>query len=451
MSKCKVVFFGAGGYAEDVFGVLNKKYAPVAYGDNDPKKHGARFMGLPVLSLEEIEAGYPDCLFFVTVNELTMPFVITSLLDGGVAPSRIINYAESKKYKSCIYLETLLFYDRKNLSYCCSDFGKNKSPCVITNGLSYEEQMKAFIDTRDRIIDELNLHSSESNTLNQCKGCCNLRNAFYYSDRRIRNLNINFRTVCNFKCSYCKSYHGKVDDTFETDVDETLSFLHYLKNECFINNNTEIHLTAGEITVHPLREKILAELQHNPCIIYSNASAYNETIGKMLSSGRSKLFVSIDAGTRGTFAKVKGVDFFDKVCANLVRYSLDGFVHLKYIVLPGVNDGELDMEGFIDLCRRLKVRVVDVSRDMHDTTPFCDRTIDMIARLLIELQKLGVRALAQDYSFSEKVGEQQRIGERLAELERDISTSASVATGEDNVLAHSNASADRATLGKVCR
>jgi pyruvate-formate lyase-activating enzyme len=419
MGAAQVVFFGAGGYAETVFAELNGSYAPVAYGDNDPKKQGTRFMGLPVLSLGEIEAGYPGCRFYLTVDVQAKPYVTESLVTRGVDASRIINFEKYNRYKSCWQLERCMYYFlsqfERALTFCCSDFGKNFPDRVsICNG-AHDETMRNFYVTLDRIIEELNA-PAETPAQNACVGCRNAKDGLWRNDRRISLMNFRPPSICNFKCSYCKSRDETLDASFSVDMEEALSFLRFVKEKRIIDADTAIHFAAGEISVHPLRDKILAELQEHCCWIYTNASVYNDAIGKMLSKGKSRVYPSIDAGSRETFAKIKGVDLFDKVCENLRRYSLDGLVHLKYIVLPSVNDNEANVEGFIDLCGRLKIGVVDVVRDFHNMGAYGDSTIEMAARMLDGLQKIGVKASLSENAFDATSPDKLLIEERLAEL-----------------------------------
>jgi molybdenum cofactor biosynthesis enzyme MoaA len=324
----------------------------------------------------------------------------------------------------------LLSQYERALAFCCSDFGKNRSPRASQCDGGHDKTMHNFCATRDRIIEELNA-PTETPAQNTCIGCRNVKDGLWRSNRRVSLMNFRPRSICNFKCSYCKPpYAETLDDSFNADIEEALSFLCFVKENDFINSDTIIHLAAGEISVHPLRDRILAELQDNQCWIYTNASVYNNKIGEMLAKGHSRVYPSLDAGTRETFARIKGVDLFDKVCDNLRRYSADGLVHLKYIVLPGINDGDADINGFIALCERLKIRAVDITRDMDRMDAFSDRTIFTIARMLDELQKLGVKATAPDNAFDATPDDQRRIEERLLELKRAHSATAPPARGE---------------------
>jgi hypothetical protein len=91
-------------------------------------------------------------------------------------------------------------------------------------------------------------------------------------------------------------------------------------------------------------------------------------------------------------------------------------VHLKYIVLPGINDGDADINGFIALCERLKIKAVDITRDMERLDAFSDHTICTIARMLYELQRLGIKATAPDNTFDATPNDKLRLEESLLEL-----------------------------------
>jgi pyruvate-formate lyase-activating enzyme len=343
-------------------------------------------------------------------------------LDHGVAPSRIINYVKSTKYKSCAYLESLMVYNEKTMSFCCSVFGQSLSPCIAGHGLAHEDHLKAFFVARDRIIDEMNSTSPESTVQSQCSNCPYAKYGFWPDDRQIRFLNLFLLGICNFKCSYCKlnSYCSTIpnygNDLLVEDAENALALLRLMKDGHYIDTDTVILSGAGEISIHPLRNKLLTAFSDHPCWFFSNASAYNETIAEILSKGRSRICPSIDAGTRETFAKIKGVDMFDRVCENLRKYSLNGFVHLKYIVLPGINDNEADIDGFLDLCRCLNIKAVDITRDTYVATPFSDHTVDMIARMLNELQRLGICAYAPDFMFLGGTSDKQRLEEKYCEI-----------------------------------
>jgi pyruvate-formate lyase-activating enzyme len=387
----------------------------VAYGDNDHKKRGTRFMDLPVLSLSEIEVSYPECQFYLTVEQYAKAHIIASLLDRGIDQSRIINFEEFKKYKSCWSLENHMVQTTSKLKYCCVGFGANLSPEINMQGSAGEESIRNFFSVRDKIIEELNMPTTPRMP-NPCLGCCNVKEDLWNSSRRIRLLTFQPRSICNFKCSYCSWQFEKIDDSFIPEVKNSLTFLRFMKERSIIDTDTTIQYSGGEISIHPLESEILTELQNHKCVILTNASMYSEKVGEILTKGRSKLYPSIDAGTRDTFAKIKGVDAFDKVRENLTRYAADGLVHLKYIILPGVNDNQEDIDGFVRLCETTKIAAVDITRECRSVAPFGDGTIDMIARMMRGLREAGVDVVLADFAYSNTPGDKGRIEERLGEF-----------------------------------
>ena len=82
--------------------------------------------------------------------------------------------------------------------------------------------------------------------------------------------------------------------------------------------------------------------------------------------------MSLDSGTRKTFAQIKGVDCFDKVKNNIRKYSKNGRVVLKYIILPNVNDNIDDIKGFLSFAKEIGTDSIEIVRNylehnnMHD-------------------------------------------------------------------------------------
>lgn len=195
----------------------------------------------------------------------------------------------------------------------------------------------------------------------------------------------------------CRTW-DKIDGS--KSLDKTLSFFKFLVKQNHIKKDTIIGIGSGELLVHPMRDKILAAIENYPVYFYTNASVFNEKVAEILSKGRSKICVSMDAGTRETFAKIKGIDIFDKVCENLRRYSEYGVVELKYIFLPGVNDNKTDIDGFLALCQMVKVKSVSISRNMQDMNALDEQTLVMIADLAGALKDAGITPSLPGYVFT---------------------------------------------------
>ena len=79
----------------------------------------------------------------------------------------------------------------------------------------------------------------------------------------------------------------------------------------------------------------------------------------------SFLNISLDAGTKSTYAAVKGLDVFEEVIETLRRYKYAGsYMLLKYIILPE-NCNKNDFDGFVKLAQELRPISVSVSCDIR--------------------------------------------------------------------------------------
>jgi hypothetical protein len=90
---------------------------------------------------------------------------------------------------------------------------------------------------------------------------------------------------------------------------------------------------------------------------------FDQKIANSLKSKESVVNVSLDSGTRETFRLVKRRDMFCEVIDNLKRYRSYGNVEVKYIVLPGVNDGIKDYLGIAETLKTLDIDTLVISFD----------------------------------------------------------------------------------------
>jgi molybdenum cofactor biosynthesis enzyme MoaA len=112
----------------------------------------------------------------------------------------------------------------------------------------------------------------------------------------------------------------------------------------------EFHLNAGEISVSRYVDKVLKIIMENEnyrLYFSANAIVYSESIAKFLESGRARIIISPDSGTRETMAKVRGYDCYDKTWSAIEKYSKRiqnrDDIFLKYIILEGINDNDYDI------------------------------------------------------------------------------------------------------------
>lgn len=168
---------------------------------------------------------------------------------------------------------------------------------------------------------------------------------------------------------------------------------------------TPIELSAGEITINPQKEKIYQVIRDYPVMFFTNGYIYDEEIARHISRDKGSFInCSVDAGTRETYKKVKGLDGFERVREHIYKYSVErgGRVQLKYIVLNENCDKE-NLDGFVDLCIYCNVEAARISTDMcYDLSELPERIIEGAEYLKKRLRDSGIVVYIMD-TFGTKI------------------------------------------------
>jgi len=87
-------------------------------------------------------------------------------------------------------------------------------------------------------------------------------------------------------------------------------------------------------------------------------------------NSQSLINLSIDSGTPETWEKIKGFNNFNTVVENLHKYSANCIrqeqIHLKYLILPEINDSLEDYNFFVEIIKDLKVKNIGIACDMRE-------------------------------------------------------------------------------------
>jgi hypothetical protein len=95
----------------------------------------------------------------------------------------------------------------------------------------------------------------------------------------------------------------------------------------------------------------------NSCAFLTNARMYRPETADKPRGGRSY------ANVPPAFKSVKGADCSGSVRDNIRKYAPAGSVTLKYIIMPGLNDGAEDIDNFTAFAKEVNGAVV-ISRDL---------------------------------------------------------------------------------------
>lgn len=259
-------------------------------------------------------------------------------------------------------------------SLCCEPI--DNQPAVAFRN-SAHETIEDFIKMYEGVISEgkkfANCNQGNRLYTTACSKCGNYKLGEWDGDGLIHFVNLSmYPAPCQCNCIYCdvhkdgKGVFSKVtcDDYYEQMFDT----LNYAREIGLIDKNAIWQISSGEIAIHPYKDRILNLIENQQVVFFTNCFIFDEGIAKNLSSNpNSSINLSIDAGTPQTWLKVKGVNNFELITENLVKYFnasvRPGQINLKYIVLPGINDNLRDYRSLIEIMKILNIDFLSISRD----------------------------------------------------------------------------------------
>jgi wyosine [tRNA(Phe)-imidazoG37] synthetase (radical SAM superfamily) len=208
-----------------------------------------------------------------------------------------------------------------------------------------------------------------------CQTCPNLEEAEWDDDIRIKKLSLFHWLHCNCDCEYCfqrKYKNGFSDEIKQSEYYEALPIIKDMlkSNKIAEKEAFEIEFGGGEVTI--LKEfselaKLIMEHGFYYCYVMSSGILYSEVIQEMINKGDTKFSVTISAGNRETFKKIKNRDKFDIVKTNLEKY-IEKAEHkenicIRYIIDEGYNDSEKDIQDWLDFCKEIKAENIEICID----------------------------------------------------------------------------------------
>jgi pyruvate-formate lyase-activating enzyme len=221
----------------------------------------------------------------------------------------------------------------------------------------------------------------------QCSHCKWLKkNAYHYVNKKLRRIIINGFAPCNFSCHHCANLQWTKCTYNAWDI--FLDRFGVIEDSGLVTKDCLVTLGIGEYTIARNHGAVLKRLEKYPLMLFTNAYKWSDPSAEALTRGNTWLRVSVDSGTRETFAKVKGVDGWDKVCGNLERYAKLGTIILKYIIFPGQNDDDANFKGFYELADRLGAKT-ELSRDYFGDGDLPEETLEKMAEFIIHFQNSG--------------------------------------------------------------
>jgi len=368
----QIIFYGAGEWAQDnLERLVNEGIEPLCFADKDKKKHHTFITSTmekkyEILPLTLIIERYPDYTLYLTIDEKNHKKVVSYLKEQGIPDNRL-NFLGRQKRIGCKQLGKTFVVDGDFFRICCPTTPKNLKFFSFPHD-NLNNGLKNYNSSVDYLI---NCH--EKGDLGPCEGCSNLMVGFYECKKNTKMDTILFcnynwsENICNLKCIYCRQYCHH-ERSHERPV---LKDIVVQAAELFNNSNNDIifGFAIGEFFARKDADEILNYLskQRYKIRVTTNATIYKESFMQMLEQGKVyRINTSLDSGTKETYEKIKKRDLFDNAVENLSRFSGKcKQLHLKYVIIPRINDNEKDFEGFLNIACRIKARIF-ISADYYE-------------------------------------------------------------------------------------
>ena len=113
---------------------------------------------------------------------------------------------------------------------------------------------------------------------------------------------------------------------------------------------------------------------------------------KGIPTGRLDVTISVDCADRETYKKIKQIDAYDRVMETLKLYAAaqtenKTLVRSKYIIIPGLNDSEKEIEKWLTQSCEIGLKQVCIDIEGKWYIPRKQNVPDHIANLIAYVEK----------------------------------------------------------------
>lgn len=196
-------------------------------------------------------------------------------------------------------------------------------------------------------------------------------------DKYLDMLWIGHSNECNANCIYCFSFQEISEHRTIKGYDIFPLFKELLEKKIYnLEKAPQAHISfaMGEPTILKKFDDIInifAKYGNKYFALYTNGIKFSKMTAEILKRKdvEIKVVISLDAGSREVFKKVKKVDKFKDVCSNIKKYAQSAAkatpidLGVKYIIIPNVNDTKEEIDKWFDLCTKqldVKYLIADI-------------------------------------------------------------------------------------------
>ncbi|MBQ8887498.1 MAG: radical SAM protein [Candidatus Gastranaerophilales bacterium] len=311
----------------------------------------------------------------------------------------------TKKYR-CRYLAHGLYIHYDCFRHCHlsihSPNERNNNYIVPYKGPKDKANWEEIFKNKNKLVSEMR----EGVIPPFCKGCHwieefdeNSENQFLSDlDNYIDMIWVGHSNDCNSKCIYCFAYQEIVEKRTTKAYDIIPLFKEMLNQKIYnLEKEPEAHVSfaMGEPTLLKKFDDIInlfAKAGNKNFALYTNGIRFSRMTAKYIKN--MNIVISLDAGTKETFKKIKGVDKFKDVCSTIKKYAKEANktdpkrLGVKYIIIPNVNDNKEEIDKWLDLCiNKLDVKYLIADVEEHWFVNKCGEIPQYVKDLLIYIRQ----------------------------------------------------------------
>ncbi len=279
-----------------------------------------------------------------------------------------------KKRYFCKRLNETLNFDAQKVFYCCAT---RTGPSI---DVPKPKNIKDIIKRRNSLIKMLDRGIIPE----ECKGCFDLEEQKNPKPLLISQLSkppkanmiiVKHFKQCDCSCIYCCEQYlsGRkiVLKSKKSDYYDLLPIIKELYKQNMIDKKElDVHFQGGNVSVLDEFNDLVNIFMSNGVKrveIATNGIKYLPQIERICKDTFVDVNISIDAGCRETYKKIKTVDKFDDLIENLKKYAkLPILLRLKYILVRGVNDNKEEIEKYLMLMKEIGIKNSELMIDQCD-------------------------------------------------------------------------------------
>lgn len=181
-------------------------------------------------------------------------------------------------------------------------------------------------------------------------------------------LRISLIDRCNFRCQYCMPEGAELDFVLRQELLSGEELLTLLKEVFIPLGFKKFRLTGGEPLLHPNVVNIVRDIASLPetrdLALTTNGFLLVNLAQALYNAGLRRINISLDSLDPETFDKIignRGRSRWEQTWAGIQMAHRVGFDPLKLnvVVIPGVNDGEIEDLAALSLERNWHIRFIE--------------------------------------------------------------------------------------------